>query len=78
MGQLMLRCPMTDRNFSTGIDTDRATLKRVSYTRIAARCPYCGREHSWGPQDAPLEQSVPPLGKHAADPVNVCRRGLRL
>jgi hypothetical protein len=57
LGQLMLRCPMTDRNFPTGIDTDRKSLKRIPYARIAARCPYCGLEHTWGPQDAALGQS---------------------
>jgi hypothetical protein len=45
---------MTDRNFSSDIDTDRKSLKRVPYTRIAVRCPYCGLEHTLGPQDAPL------------------------
>jgi hypothetical protein len=54
----MLRCPMTDRNFSTGIDTDRKSLKRIPYARIAVHCPYCGREHTWGPRDASLTQSV--------------------
>jgi hypothetical protein len=58
LGQLMLQCPMTDRNFSTGIDTDRKSLKRIPYARIAVRCPYCGLEHTWGPQGAALGQSV--------------------
>ena len=48
MGSLMLRCPMTDRNFSTGIHTDIDSLKLVPDTRITARCPYCGQEHTWG------------------------------
>jgi hypothetical protein len=37
MGQLMLRCPMTDRNFSTGIDTESETLALVPDTTITAR-----------------------------------------
>jgi hypothetical protein len=59
---------MTDRNFSTGIDTDRKTLKRIPYTRIAVRCPYCGLEHTWGPWDAPLGQSLLP-GERIAPPM---------
>jgi hypothetical protein len=43
---LMLRCPMTDRNFSTGIHIDAESLKLIPDTRIAARCPYCGHEHT--------------------------------
>jgi len=65
LGQLMLRCPMTDRNFSTGIDTDRKSLKRIPYAAISVRCPYCGLEHTLGPQDVPLGQSVLP-GKQIA------------
>jgi hypothetical protein len=68
MGQLMLRCPMTDRNFSTGIDTDRKSLKRIPYARIAVRCPYCGFEHTLGPQDAPMGQSCL-LDKQIAPPM---------
>jgi hypothetical protein len=45
--------------------TDRKILKRIPYTRIAVRCPYCGLEHTWGPQHAPLGQSVL-LGKQIA------------
>jgi hypothetical protein len=59
---------MTDRNFSTGIDTDRKSLKRIPYAKIAVRCPYCGLEHTWGPQDAPLAQSVL-MGKQIATPM---------
>ena len=29
MARLMLRCPMTDRNFATGINTDRESLTRI-------------------------------------------------
>jgi hypothetical protein len=41
---------------------------RIPYTRIAVRCPYCGLEHTWGPQDAPLGQGVL-LGKQIAPPM---------
>jgi hypothetical protein len=58
MGQLMLRCPMTDRNFCTGIDTESETLGLVPDTTITARCPYCGQEHSLRPRDAWLAESV--------------------
>jgi hypothetical protein len=68
LGQLMLRCPMTDRNFSTGIDTDRKSPKRIPYARIAVRCPYCRLENTLGPQDAPLGQSAL-LGKQIAAPM---------
>jgi hypothetical protein len=40
--------PNDGSHFSTGIDTDRKSLKRIPYARIAVHCPYCGREHTWG------------------------------
>jgi len=67
MGSLMLRCPMTDRNFSTGIHTDIDSLKLVPDTRITARCPYCGQEHTWGRGDAWLAESGGP-GERVAEP----------
>jgi hypothetical protein len=67
MGSLMLRCPMTDRNFSTGIHTDIDSLKLVPDTRITARCPYCGQEHTWGRADAWLAESGGP-GERIAEP----------
>jgi hypothetical protein len=65
---------MTDRNFSTGIDTDG---KRIPYARIAVRCPYRGLEHTLGLRDAPLGQSAL-LGKQigAADAA-ACRATLK-
>jgi hypothetical protein len=59
---------MTDRNFSTGIDTDRKSLKRIPYATIAVRCPYCGFEHTLGPQDAPFGQGALP-DKQIAQPM---------
>jgi hypothetical protein len=59
MGRLMLRCPMTDRNFSTGIDTDSETLGLVPDATITAHCPYCGQVHSLTPREGWLAESAP-------------------
>jgi hypothetical protein len=59
MGRLMLRCPMTDRNFSAGEDTDTETLGLVSEATITAHCPYCGLDHSLTPREAWLAESIP-------------------
>ena len=58
MGLLMPRCPMTDRNFSTGIHTDMDSIKLMPDTKIAPRCPYCGREHTGTPRGG-LAERVP-------------------
>jgi hypothetical protein len=52
MGMLMLRCPMTDRNFSTGIYADKSRFKLMLDTERVVLCPQCGREHTWRPRDA--------------------------
>jgi hypothetical protein len=58
MAMLMLRCPMTDRNFSTGIYVDKSRFKLMLDTERVALCPQCGREHTWRPRDAWLVESV--------------------
>jgi len=50
------------------MEADIKALRRVPYTRIAVRCPYCGLEHTWGPSDALLGQSVLP-GEQIAPPM---------
>jgi hypothetical protein len=65
MARLMLRCPMTDRNFSTGIDTNNETLGLVPDATITARCPYCGQDHTLGPHTAWLADGIP-LGEQIA------------
>jgi hypothetical protein len=78
LGQLMLRCPMTDRNFSTGIDTDGKKLKRIPYAGIAVRCPYCGLEHTSGAPRRPFGAKRPTgQADWAADALNIAPLGSR-
>jgi hypothetical protein len=48
----MLRCPMADRSFSTGIVSDKDCFSRMLDTSRVARCPQCGEDHRWRPEDA--------------------------
>jgi hypothetical protein len=59
MALLMLRCPMTDRNYSTGINTDVGTLTRIQDISSASVCPHCKRHHDWRLNDAWLAEAVP-------------------
>jgi hypothetical protein len=45
MAELMLCCPMTDRNFSTGIDIDVRSFQSLPDTVSSVHCPRCGRAH---------------------------------
>jgi predicted RNA-binding Zn-ribbon protein involved in translation (DUF1610 family) len=60
MGVLMLRCPTTGRGFATGVNTDKATFERMPDAISTARCPHCGQEHWWRPNDARLLEAIPP------------------
>jgi hypothetical protein len=56
VGALMIRCPVTGREFSTGIETDRHTLELIPDTVTQSLCPHCGMPHSWSKLDARLHE----------------------
>jgi len=60
MGVLLIKCPNTGLQFSTGIHVDGETLARVPQEFTHTRCPYCSSEHSWLPRDAQLVDALPP------------------
>jgi hypothetical protein len=57
MGALMLKCPTTGREFSTGILADEETFKQLPDTVTKATCPHCGQLHSWWTREARLADS---------------------
>jgi hypothetical protein len=54
MGVLMLMCPTTGREFSTGIFADEETFKTLPNTVTNAACPHCGQLHRWWANEARL------------------------
>jgi NMD protein affecting ribosome stability and mRNA decay len=46
MGVLLINCPNTGRQFSTGIHVDEETLARVPQEFTHTRCPHCNSQHS--------------------------------
>jgi hypothetical protein len=54
MGLLMLKCPSTGKEFSTGIITDAETFKKLPNTATKAACPHCGQSHRWLANEARL------------------------
>jgi hypothetical protein len=54
MGVLMLKCPTTGREFSTGIFAEEDTFKKLPNTVTKATCPHCSRLHSWWTREARL------------------------
>lgn len=60
MGVLLIKCPTTGHEFSTGIHVDADTLSRVPQELTHTHCPHCRSEHSWFPRQAKLVDAIPP------------------
>jgi hypothetical protein len=60
MGVLLVSCPETGREFSTGIQLDEATFRMLTAALSTAYCPYCRAEHRWSPREARLVEAIPP------------------
>jgi hypothetical protein len=60
MGVLLVTCPVTGKEFSTGIQTDRKTSDALPKVTMRSRCPYCKTDHPWQPRDARYVDAIPP------------------
>ena len=54
VGVLLITCPVTGKEFSTGIETDEQSLDLIPDTVASSFCPHCGDEHAWSKFDARL------------------------
>ena len=52
MGVLMIRCPVSGREISTGIKTDRSSFRATPVFFAHTYCGFCRREHQWFARDA--------------------------
>ena len=59
-GVLVVTCPTTGKDFSTGIMTDAASLTLTPKELIRSHCPHCDVEHAWWTKDAKLVAALPP------------------
>jgi hypothetical protein len=50
MGVLMIHCPSTGREVSTGIET--LDVDQLPAVKATVECPACGRIHNWTKHDA--------------------------
>jgi hypothetical protein len=53
----MITCPETDRPVYTHLNHNWNTLEAARFDEEVLECPYCGREHAWGRQDAYLDEA---------------------
>ena len=56
MGVLLITCPVTGKEFSTGIETDEHSLELIPDTVVQSACPHCGIDHAWSKIHARLSE----------------------
>jgi hypothetical protein len=56
---LMLNCPTSGREFSTGIQIEEDCFSKLPDTVTKARCPHCGLEHAWWTREARIAEAIP-------------------
>jgi hypothetical protein len=52
MGTVMIRCPRTGRDISTGIEAERDRYRRAPVFFARTFCPLCRANHEWFAQQA--------------------------
>jgi hypothetical protein len=52
VAMLMIKCPRTGQDVSTGILTDPDSYRKIPEALVQTRCSHCGLEHAWSPEDA--------------------------
>jgi hypothetical protein len=52
MGSLMIRCPVTGREISAGIEADDSHFRSSPVFFSRSYCAFCRTEHEWFAKDA--------------------------
>ena len=52
MSSVMIRCPVTDREVSTAIETEPSVFRKLPKVAAFMRCPACGQDHVWAVSSA--------------------------
>jgi hypothetical protein len=56
---VMVRCPKTGQELSTGVETDSETFERLPDIRAQIKCPVCNLDHNWSTREAWLGNPTP-------------------
>ena len=59
MSVVMVRCPNTGRELSTGVEMDAITFERLPDIGSQIKCPVCNLDHTWSTHDAWLGNPAP-------------------
>jgi hypothetical protein len=58
---VMVRCPTTGCELSTGVEMDPATFECLPDILSQIKCPLCRLDHNWSTREAWLGNPAPPL-----------------
>ena len=58
---VMVRCPTTGEELSTGVEMDAATFERLPDVHSQMKCAICGLDHEWSPREACLGNPAPSI-----------------
>jgi hypothetical protein len=59
MGIVVITCPHTGQDISTGIEIDQASFEKLPEVLVRSTCPHCGMQHSWWTREAKLSADRP-------------------
>jgi GAF domain len=60
MGVLLITCPDTEKEFSTGLQLPAEDVYMLPDVVSKARCPHCRKTHKWRPREARYADAIPP------------------
>jgi hypothetical protein len=60
MGTVMIKCPDSGRDISTGMIADRASFGAMPVFFSRVQCPVCNSVHEWFARDAWVCEAVDP------------------
>jgi len=55
MGNVVIVCPHSGREISTGIEMDAESFGKLPDVAVRSRCPDCGMQHAWWTREAKLQ-----------------------
>jgi hypothetical protein len=59
MGIVVITCPHTGQDISTGIEIDELSFQRLPDVLVRSTCPRCGMQHAWWTREAKLSPTSP-------------------
>jgi hypothetical protein len=60
VGTIVIRCPKTEREISTGLQADWRAFGSVPVFFSRTYCPLCRSNHEWFAKDAWVREDAPP------------------